>query len=57
MPMVGNDLGDAIVEALKQLDQGGQGSDPTELWRTIANAFVTYMQANAEVNITNGNIT
>lgn len=51
MAMVGNDLGDAILAAVNAVPQ--PPVDRTAIYRAIGTAIVTYIQAHAQVVVTN----
>lgn len=50
MAMNGNTLGDALAAAVAALSNADK-ADPTICWRTIANAMVAHITANATVTI------
>lgn len=55
MAMSGTAMGDAVVAALKVANPAITGAIETEMkaaWEIIAGAIVTYIAANAQVNVT-----
>lgn len=50
MALVGNDLGDAIRDAVAALSAADQ-RDATITWRAIGTAMVNYITTNADVSV------
>ena len=56
MPMNGDDMATEIVAALETIPSvipdGSDTSSTLEIWKRVAGAIVTYIQANADVSVT-----
>jgi hypothetical protein len=48
--MDGNDMGDAVAQAIKDVNPDADLSQLEPYWEAICTAIVTYMTANAVVN-------